>query len=413
MVEGRLKIAFVDYVLEPDKPGRSGLSDIVWDMASELTNQGHEVHVVASYHTTQYPDARISVHNFETPPMGYRNVVGNAWLLYRAARIVKSIQPDIVHAPEYVSTAVFSLYGVSSPMVLTVPGNIFHKIEHGNSYEWYFTQVLKWAAKKSAASCSSVIAISKEMKLWWEMTGSPPDRTPWIPLGVNTSRFYLVSDARAQLGIPNDKVFLLYVGRFSTEKGLLDLLDALASIKSQLDPSKVQVTLIGKGRLEQELGERIEQEGLGAIVALRPWVAQEELKVWYSAASALLLPSHSEGFSRTIPEAMICGTPVIGTRITGTEDHIEHGVNGCLVHPKDAKAIAEVISNVVLKPEAAKSMGHAALSYAQQHLTWPAIVERIVKEVYIPVVAASAAQKKRAEHSTLSFDIQSGEAHDQ
>ena len=35
-----LRVAFVDYVLEPDKPGRSGLSDVVWDMASELVNQG-------------------------------------------------------------------------------------------------------------------------------------------------------------------------------------------------------------------------------------------------------------------------------------------------------------------------------------------------------------------------------------
>ncbi len=56
MSSRKLRIGFVDYVLEPDKPGQTGLSDIVWDMASELVNQGHEPHVIASYHTDQYPD---------------------------------------------------------------------------------------------------------------------------------------------------------------------------------------------------------------------------------------------------------------------------------------------------------------------------------------------------------------------
>jgi len=386
-----LRICFVDYVLEPDKPGRSGLSDIVWDIASELVELGHEAHIVASYQTTDYPDDRVIVHNFKAPPMGYRNVAGNAWLLKRASDIVKRVQPDVVHAPEYVSTALFSVYGVEQPLVVTVPGNIYERIENGNGYEWYYTQFLKWAAKTSAKRCASVIAISKEMKTWWEKTGSAPERTPRIPLGVNVDRFHYVSDARAKLGIPQDVLFLLYVGRFSVEKGLRDLLDALMAVKSQLDPSRVRVTLIGKGRLERDLTDCIEREGLGGVVELRPWVDQEELKLWYSAADALLLPSHSEGFSRTIPEAMICGTPVIGTRITGTEDHVSDGVNGHLVPPKSAEELARVITNVLGEPESLLNMREAALSYARLHLSWPGIVERIVEEVYIPMVTSPSA----------------------
>ena len=77
-----------------------------------------------------------------------------------------------MHAPEYVSTALFSVYGVEHPLVVTVPGNIYERIENGNGYEWYYTQFLKWAAKTSAKRCASVIAISKDMKTWWEKTGS-------------------------------------------------------------------------------------------------------------------------------------------------------------------------------------------------------------------------------------------------
>ena len=79
--------------------------------------------------------------------MAYRNIVGKIWLVKRAADIAKRLKPDIVHAPEYISTAVFASLGVQTPLVLTVPGNIYHRIEHGHSYECHFVQVLRWAAK--------------------------------------------------------------------------------------------------------------------------------------------------------------------------------------------------------------------------------------------------------------------------
>lgn len=384
MLDKKLRIAFVDYVLEPDKPGRSGLSDIVWDMASELINQGHESHVIASYYTHKYPDPRVTVHNFPTPPIGYRNVVGHFWILKRAAAIAKHLQPDIIQTPEYVSTAVFAAVGVRCPLILTVPGNVFHRIQYGHSYEWYYLQVLKWAARISARHCASVIAISKEMKTWWELTGSAPERTPWIPLGINPDRFHYSPNAREERKLSESKLVLLYAGRFSMEKGLNDLIEALSRIKPLSQIEGVQIILIGKGPQASELKERISKEGLDQMVRMYSWVPQDELKYWYSAADALILPSHSEAFSRTILEALICGTPVIGTRITGTEDHIRDGVNGFLFPAGDVQALVDILVKVIQSPDILHRMRSSTLRYAQAHLTWPVIVRRIVDEVYIP-----------------------------
>lgn len=88
----KLRVAFIDYVLEPDKPGRSGLSDFVWDMASELVRQGHEVYIIASYHSDKYPDPNVKVHNFPTPPIGYRNIIGQLLIIKHAADIVRQLQ---------------------------------------------------------------------------------------------------------------------------------------------------------------------------------------------------------------------------------------------------------------------------------------------------------------------------------
>ncbi|NJN65395.1 MAG: glycosyltransferase family 4 protein [Chloroflexaceae bacterium] len=382
-----LRIAFVDYVLEPDKPGQTGLSDMVWDMASELVQRGHEAHVVASYHTETYPDPRVTVHNFPTPPIGYRNIVGQLWIIKRAAKVIKQVQPDIVHAPEYVSTAVLATLGLKIPLVLTVPGNIFQHIQEGhNIFEWHFVQVLKWAARTSARSCGKVIASSKEMKYWWEWSGSLPENTPWIPNGANIERFYPVEHAREQLGLPDGPLLLLFVGRFSKEKGLLDLIYALKQMQPEPRPEQIQVLLVGKGDQQPELVQTIRTYGLDSIVTMRPWVPKDELRTWYSAADALVLPSHTEGFSRTIPEAMCCGTPVIGSKITGTEDHVQDYVNGLLFPARDRVALAGVLEQVVAQPGILRQIRPQTLAYAREHLTWPRVVERIITEVYHPLV---------------------------
>lgn len=399
----KLRVAFVDLVLEPDKPGRSGLSDIVWDMASELTNQGHEVHVISSYHVHAYPDPRVLVHSFTTPPMGYRNVLGLAWMVRRAARAIKVVKPDVVHAPEYMSTALLDFFGVTQPLVLTVPGNIFHRLEHGNAYEWYFTQILKWAAKRSARSCARVIAISSDMKRWWEWTGSPPDRTPWIPLGIDTTRFRRVPAARERLGIPDDIPVFLYLGRFSREKGLTDLLEAVVRVKGSLEAASARVALVGQGPLEHELRLQISRQGLGSLVQLEPWANQEVTPLWYSAASALVLPSWSEGFSRTVPEAMICGTPVIGTRISGTEDHVQDGVTGVLVPPRDAHALAHALQAATSDVGRLAAMGERAKRYAELNLTWGQAVRRIIEEVYVPAAKDSGRTRGRISAAVGSF----------
>ena len=386
-----MKIAFIDYVLDPTKPGRSGLSDMVWDMASELVHQGHEIHVIASYHTTEYPDSRVTVHNFKTPPIGYRNIIGQLWLLARAARIVRTLKPDVVHAPEYVSTAVMTALRVPCPVVLTVPGNIFYRLSQndGTTYDWSLLIVLKWAARQSARQCARVIAISTDMKKWWQWTGSRPENTPVIPLGVNPERFFPLPDTRSKLNLPDQPLLLLYVGRFALEKGLYDVLDAVKTVHdSTPDLARtLQLKLIGRGPIEDELKRRCEALGLGDIVEIRSWVPQDELTSWYSAADALILASSAEGFSRTIPEAMSCGTPVIGSAISGTEDHVKEGVNGYLFPYGDKAQLSEILRRVTERPELLRGLRATTEQYARDYLQWPGITRRIVRDVYMPATS--------------------------
>lgn len=382
-----LRIVFVDYTLEPDKPGRSGLSDIVWDMATALIDLGHEAHIVACYHTQTYPDTRVQVHNFAEPPIGYRNLIGQLWILKRAARIVASLSADIVHAPEYVSTAVLQSLGLTAPLVLTVPGNIYQRIEQGHDYEWFYVHFLKWAATRSAASCDKVIATSQEMKTWWERTGSLPHNTPCIPIGIDPSRFYPVPDAKTRLGISAETSTLLYAGRFAREKGLSDLIEAFQHLRPALTQQHVKLYLIGKGKREADLRQQIAASKLDQWIEVCGWVAQEELNIWFSAADAFLLPSWDEPFGRVMLEAMACGTPVIASATAGPLDHIEHAYNGFLFEPHDVSQLTQILQQVLAQPQELAIMGQHSLNYVSTRFTWAAIMRQLVEQIYYPLIA--------------------------
>ena len=94
-----MKIVFLDYVLEPDQPGRTGLSDVVWDMAQGLIELGHDVQVVGPYPQHLAPDPRVKVHTIKVPPTGYRWFGGHLWICKRLADKAASLKADIIHAP--------------------------------------------------------------------------------------------------------------------------------------------------------------------------------------------------------------------------------------------------------------------------------------------------------------------------
>ncbi len=380
----KLRIGFIDYVLEPDKPGASGLSDIVWDMASALFDIGHEVHVIASYHTRKYPDNRITVHNFQTPPIGYRNIIGHIWILKKAAIIIGNLSLDILHTPEYVSSAVLPMMGIDIPIILTVPGNIFERIENGNPFDPLTTQVLITSAKISSRKCKKVIVTSSKMDEWWKKTGVPQSKMRLIPYGVNIDRFKPNPEARSELKIPSERKIVLFVGRISHEKGLDYLISAMKLLCRI--PVDVELHLIGTGNEQKHIQGLVHHLGIESNVVFHGQMLKSSLPTFYSAADLTILPSLSEGLPRTMLEALACESPFLGTKITGIEDHIVDQKTGYLVNPKNAEELAQKIASVLDDPIQAKRVARSGSNYVRSNLSWEKIAHRIQDEVYYDVL---------------------------
>ena len=111
-------------------------------------------------------------------------------------------------------------------------------------------------------------------------------------------------------------------------------------------------------------------------------INKSELPVYYSAADVTVMPSLSEGLPRTMLESLACGSPFLGTRITGIEDHIQDNNTGFLIEPGNTELLTLKLDTILRNPEHARAVACRGSAYVRKNLTWQVIAKRIQSEVY-------------------------------
>lgn len=174
-----------------------------------------------------------------------------------------------------------------------------------------------------------------------------------IPNGLNTSEYFPLDKAHARrlLGLPGDKKIILYgAARAITDprKGfhlLKEALESLQKIHAQ------EYLLVIFGAKEQPLGLDIEVKFEGYVKDT------SKLRVIYSAADVMVVPSLEEAFGQTVIESMACATSVVTFRDTGPESIVEHKKTGYLANFADAAGLAKGIEWVLDGKERSLNMG--------------------------------------------------------
>ena len=186
--------------------------------------------------------------------------------------------------------------------------------------------------------------------------GTRPEAITVIPYGVDCRRFSPAPVPRR----PDGVLRLLFVGRINQRKGIQYLLEALRLLE------RPDVHLTVCGRVVDGLALF---QGLGRQVEVRPSVSEAELLAAYRAADLFAFPSVGEGFGQVLLESLACGLPIVSTTRTAAPDLIDEGVQGFIVKPADALALAERIGWAADHPEALAAMRGAARARAEQ-FTW-------------------------------------------
>jgi glycosyltransferase involved in cell wall biosynthesis len=172
-------------------------------------------------------------------------------------------------------------------------------------------------------------------------TGLPAERITVIPLGYNAEAFRPGPAASRS----EEKPYLLYVGQAYPHKNLRRLIQAFAQV-AHAHP-ELRLVLAGKPHASEtpQLQALVAQLGLEPRVEFRAYVPASALPDLYRGALALVFPSLWEGFGLPVLEAMACGTPVLTSLGSGTEEAA--GDAALLVNPSDTRALAEGLQAMV------------------------------------------------------------------
>jgi D-inositol-3-phosphate glycosyltransferase len=253
-----------------------------------------------------------------------------------------------------------------------------------------------------AAADRLVANTAEEARQLTELYGADPRRVKTVSPGVDLSVFRPGSavDARRKLGLPLDAVVLVFAGRIQPLKGPDIVLRAAAELLRSAPGlrDRLVVVFVG-GPSGSEVGAPGRLDALAASLGISGHVRQEppcpqaELADWYRAATAVLVPSHSESFGLVAIEAQACGTPVVAAAVGGLRTAVRDGISGVLVDGHDPSDYALVLSKLVAAPEKLAALSRGAVEHASA-FGWPVTADRLINvytgamhEAFVPVRA--------------------------
>jgi D-inositol-3-phosphate glycosyltransferase len=211
-----------------------------------------------------------------------------------------------------------------------------------------------------------------------------------IPPGVDLSRFYPIpaDEAKEVIGVPPCDRMLLYVGRIEPLKGIDTLIEALAYMRHDLgfDEFTFCLTVVGGDPdLDSEdmrpemsrLKDMCRNYGLDDLVTFIGKRDQDTLPYYYSAAEAVVVPSHYESFGMVALEAMACGRPVVASQVGGLAYLVQDSVTGYTVPTSDVQALADRLLKLLKDPDLRDRLGRQAAQVASD-FSWDNIANKIL-----------------------------------
>jgi glycosyltransferase involved in cell wall biosynthesis len=129
----------------------------------------------------------------------------------------------------------------------------------------------------------------------------------------------------------------------------------------------------GKGWLYDAVFRRLDELGLRERVRFVGYIEEQELPLWYAAATVFVFPSIYEGFGMPPLEAMACGTPVVTSNSSSLPEVV--GEAGIMVSPHDPAAFAAAIDRVLSDADLREELRARGLARARA-FDWRVTAER-------------------------------------
>jgi glycosyltransferase involved in cell wall biosynthesis len=192
-------------------------------------------------------------------------------------------------------------------------------------------------------------------------TGIAQERLHYIPNGIDLS--YWDGDHSGERR--SLRPAILCVARFVGRKRHADLLHAARILVDR--GVAFRLVLVGDGPTRPRMKLLTEEYGIEAVTDFQGTLDREGVRQAMQHATLFCLASAWEGMAGTVMEAMASGLPVVGTRVNGIAEVVEHGCTGYLVPPRRPDLLADALGQLVDDPERAAAFGRAGRDHVGEH----------------------------------------------
>jgi glycosyltransferase involved in cell wall biosynthesis len=288
---------------------------------------------------------------------------------------------DLVHAHCGEDIAVLPLARVAAwrhgcPLVVTVHTSIRHTLRVTSARTALVRLAGGLAEGRVLAGADAVIVLTRSAADRMLRDGVPENRLRVIPPGHDPDLFAAAApDPFPDLPRPR----VAYIGRIAPQKDVGTLLEAFGRVTGN-----ACLVIVGDGPGRQA-AER--QAGSGRV-HFTGFLEHAKIPAVLRHVDTLVLATRYEELPSVLVEGMAAGLPVIASRVGGIPTLVDHDVNGLLVPPCDAAALAAAITRVLTEPATAARLSAAARRTAARY-SWPALA-RQVATVYREVVKVPA-----------------------
>jgi glycosyltransferase involved in cell wall biosynthesis len=288
---------------------------------------------------------------------------------WRLSRVIKRLQPDILHAHDPHAVAVSAL-AVSMGTQTVKPRLVasrrvdFHLARNALS-RWKYRQV------------DLFICASDAIRRMLVADGIPKTRAVTVHEGIDLARVEAVprAELHQELWLPHDAPIVGNVAALVPHKGQRHLVDAVAEVlRHQPD---ARFVIAGEGELRDSLRHQIRQHRLEKHVVLAGF--RPDVLSVHKAFDIFVMSSVTEGLGTSLLDAMACGKPVVATSVGGIPEVVVHGETGFLVPPRDPAALAGAIVQLLSDPQRRQEMGAAGLRRVKAHFTSEVMVRNTLK----------------------------------
>ncbi len=278
-------------------------------------------------------------------------------------RVIRQVKPNLIHAGPIQTCAFISvLTGFRPVLTMSWGFDLLQDVHHN----WWYERVTHYVLRNSTFFTSDAIVTRDKAVAY----GMDPDHTVVFPWGVDLEHFEPKDwSSSSEDGLVTDHSFTVFCNRAWEVRYGVDVL-ARAFIRAAGSRPELSLILLGGGSQGARIRQILLNGGALGRVSFGGQVPQTELPRWYHRADVYISPSHVDGSSVSLMEALACGLPCLVSDIPANKEWVTEGENGWQFPDGDADALAAKILQAYDQRKSLPEIGSAARAVAEERADW-------------------------------------------